>query len=453
MKRKRRACIAFAVMLLFIVSALTACQSGTANSGEPNNGEPGGRGAKADLNGRTAPVSQVKAEIRGLENPGDEVLQVPIDGAGFAFSFGRKLLAEQKPGDNFVYSPLSVWLPLAALVNGTDAKDKDALLDTLGAGGMTEKQINAYAQMLLYRISGEANREHEPEYKSPLQIANALFVSRDETVKPSFAQTFADHYLGAVFNVDFTSQDAADAVNAWGREHTDGLIEKVIEHFDPNTVAAIANAIYYADHWAWAFSEIDTKSGAFRAEDGNATADYMRRAGDAQLYYEDDRMQAMPLDLQNGGRMWILLPRSESATELYLRMTADYFAEIGEGTTAQTGKLLLPKFEMSNMLDLRDALTALGIPLVDGHLSPITELLASDVGLHISDARQNAMIKVDEKGTTAAAVTVMVVRESAVIPKPIDGFEMICDKPFVFILEDCGQILFSGVVNNPAVRS
>jgi len=68
---------------------------------------------------------------------------------------------------------------------------------------------------------------------------------------------------------------------------------------------------------------------------------------------------------------------------------------------------------------------------------------------------QRALIKVDEEGTTAAAVTVM---QGATSAGPGDDkpktFEMICDRPFVFILceytHDGGdQILFTGIVNDP----
>jgi serine protease inhibitor len=59
------------------------------------------------------------------------------------------------------------------------------------------------------------------------------------------------------------------------------------------------------------------------------------------------------------------------------------------------------------------------------------------------------MIKVDEKGTTAAAVTV-IAAAGAGMPLPTEPFEMVCDKPFMFVLESYGQALFTGVVNNPA---
>jgi len=108
----------------------------------------------------TKSVSQVKTETHALQNLGYEVMQQPISEADFAFNLGGKLFAEVSDADNFVYSPLSVWLPLAALVNATDAEHKSALLSALSANGVTDEQLNNYAQTLLYRVTGEGNREY-----------------------------------------------------------------------------------------------------------------------------------------------------------------------------------------------------------------------------------------------------------------------------------------------------
>jgi serine protease inhibitor len=66
------------------------------------------------------------------------------------------------------------------------------------------------------------------------------------------------------------------------------------------------------------------------------------------------------------------------------------------------------------------------------------------------------VIKVDEKGTTAVAVTIFSMDATSAGPDelPKVPFEMICNKPFVFILYDYThdggmQVLFTGMVNRP----
>jgi serine protease inhibitor len=149
--------------------------------------------------------------------------------------------------------------------------------------------------------------------------------------------------------------------------------------------------------------------------------------------------------------MYILLPRDGDAAALLSSMTNEYFMEIqGESDLAE-GKLLLPRFNIENDIGgLKAALITLGVPLFEG--APLNGLI-EEAPLSLTSAMQKALIKVDEKGTTAAAVTVME-GATSVGPQPNVPFEMICDRPFVFILfgdtyDGGDQILFTGIVNRP----
>ncbi|MCL2343863.1 MAG: hypothetical protein FWC62_08210 [Firmicutes bacterium] len=371
---------------------------------------------------------------------------------GFAFRLGAALLAENT-GPNFVCSPYSVWLPLAALVNATDDAHRDALLSVLGAQGISVDDLNTAASRMLYDLTLQlwAQNNYAGSY-DPLQIANAIFVDNDVTLKQDFAQTFADYYRGSVMNVDFSSPSAVDAVNKWASDNTNGLIDNVVQEFDPATVAAIANAIYFSDSWSAQFDPNQTQAGAFHGVSGDSAANFMLKQGDGLPYYEDGALQAMPLYFQSGGALWILLPKDGDANGLLSSMTSDYFKKIQDGSAAATGKLLLPRFSLDSSLDLKSALTALGVPLFDPQTAPLTGGLIEDASLplYVSDATQKALIKVDEKGTTAAAVTVMAVT-AAGMPLPTTPFSMVCDHPFAFVLtgntvDGGNQVLFTGVV-------
>jgi len=366
----------------------------------------------------------------------------------FAFRLSAELVKNSGNG-NFVCSPYSAWLPLAALVNATDAQNKAALLTALGSSGITEADINKASSRMLYSLT-------EGNY-NPLKIANAIFVGNKVTLKKDFAQTFMDYYRGSSINVDFSSREAVDAVNRWASNNTNGLIKNVIQKFDPRTIAAIANAIYFSDRWSWEFNSGQTKEDVFHAPGFDTTALFMLRSGDGQTYYEDSKVQAMPLRFEHGGGLYIILPKTGDATQLLSSMTNDYFNKIQGGTIQATGKLLLPRFSIESTIDnLKEALVALGVPLFNEEAAPLTGgLIEEPFSVFLSKAIQKAAIKVDEKGTTAAAVTVIEVgATSAGPPEPSKPFEMICNKPFVFILYDYtydggNQILFTGVVNQP----
>jgi serpin B len=143
------------------------------------------------------------------------------------------------------------------------------------------------------------------------------------------------------------------------------------------------------------------------------------------------------------------LPKDGTAVSLLSGLTYEKFQKIQNDAKQMTGKLLLPRFKIDNGgTDLTDALLSLGVPLFDANTAPLTGgLVNENIPVWLSGAMQKAKIEVDEKGTTAAAVTVGVMT-GADLPQPTKPFKMICNKPFAFILYGKGgQILFTGVVN------
>jgi serine protease inhibitor len=356
-----------------------------------------------------------------------------------------------------VCSPLSVWIPLTALVNGVNVQYKTALLTALGAPGIEDGDINNGVSRILYDLTRQRDKEvyGEWNYQDPLKIANAIFVDDAVTIKDDFAQSFMDYYRGSSINVDFESPSAVIEVNDWVDKNTKGMIRDIISGFDPETLAVLANAIYFFDRWNWEFDAKDTKADTFYAPKGETKAFYMLREGDDQIYFEDEKLQALPLSFTAGGGLYILLPKDGDAAGLLASLTQDYFLAIQEGSTLAEGKLLLPRFSIDgDVMGLKNILITMGIPLFSDDL-PLTGLI-TERDAKLFDAIHKAVIKVDEKGTTAAAVTLLPAGTTlgGPEPPPQKTFEMICNKPFVFILYDHTndggmQVLFTGMVNQP----
>ena len=388
-----------------------------------------------------------------LASDGDPQRCRPIaEGANdFAFALSRELLAGDAEG-NLVCSPLSVWLPLAALSNATDPNIRNALLEAICAGGADAADANlAASRILADLVDGDAERGNQ------LRIANAVFVGEGLSLMPDFDRAFRDSYRGTTMAVDYRSLSAVDAVNAWASEHTDGLIDQIIDRFDPQTVVSVANAIYFSDRWDWEFNPERTEEGAFDAPTGEIVAEFMLREGSGQRYYEDDEIQAISLPFNSGGGLLILLPKDAEAGDALGGMTGESFHAILRDARLREGRLLLPKFEIQgDTMNLVGELIELGVPLFDPTANPLPELIEGNVAVWISDVLHKAIISVDEEGSTAAAVTLAVARAMGMPPEddPLPPFEMICDKPFAFVLygitRDGGaQVLFTGVVRNP----
>ena len=113
--------------------------------------------------------------------------------------------------------------------------------------------------------------------------------------------------------------------------------------------------------------------------------------------------------------------------------------------------MVLPRFKLEYGVELKRPLKALGMRAAFGKadFSGI-----ADLDLFISAVRQQAFVEVNEEGTEAAAVTGMALESSAAM-NPAKPFQMIVDRPFLFLIEDqqTRMILFMGVVYDPGASS
>ncbi|MBU4379182.1 MAG: serpin family protein, partial [Proteobacteria bacterium] len=115
-------------------------------------------------------------------------------------------------------------------------------------------------------------------------------------------------------------------------------------------------------------------------------------------------------------------------------------------------KIALPRFQLEADYGLEEELQAMGmaLPFSSGaDFSAMTDPSAAVGGLFISSVRQKSFIKVNERGTEAAAATVadmLLDAEMTFVP------EFRADRPFLFLIRDrvSGCILFMGRVMQPA---
>jgi len=446
------------MFLLLIMGAILVLSGCTGDSGPRDN--PGNQPIARvdDIAEIVRPIDAAPLIATGnSHNP--SAIAVANGANDFAFRLSAALLKDVGY-ENFVVSPYSAWMPLAALVNATSEQHRPALMEALGAGGISPEYINQAASRMLFDLTNErARRENWSQWggseESPLHIANAIFVDYNWPLRREFAQTFADYFRGNAINLDFSSPAAVDAVNQWASDNTNGLINEVIQEFDPDAIAAIANAIYFSGSWSDRFNPNMTDRGTFYSPFDERNVYFMQQHG-FFTYFEDDGIQAIDLGFAGGSGMIIILPKNGDAVGFLSSMTNECFDRIQSDSVLGEGTIKLPRFSVENTIDnLVSTLITLGVPLFDEMAGPLTGGLVYDSGLRVwlGDAVQVAMIEVDEEGATAAAVTVMDVRAES-MPFAQTTFEMICNTPFAFILysntRDGGrQILFMGVVNQP----
>ena len=155
------------------------------------------------------------------------------------------------------------------------------------------------------------------------------------------------------------------------------------------------------------------------------------------------------LSTNYNGNLILMLPKEGYRAEDLLAAMDQKTLDAVAGAEKYAVQLSLPRFKVKQeSFDLLDGLQAIGAVIGD---ETYLTVLVEDGELTVSQALQSAMLEVDEKGMTAAAVTVMGLMRMA-MPRELEQVELVFDKPFAFLLtmdtEDFGQqVLFGGVVN------
>ena len=153
---------------------------------------------------------------------------------------------------------------------------------------------------------------------------------------------------------------------------------------------------------------------------------------------------------KGGYAAYIMLPdTSFSVTKSVSYMSAKNFDRMASLMTAQRIQVMIPKFTARYDTSLVGALKSLGMGIAFMDQADFSPMHAPPPGLTITDVHHATYVRVDEKGTTAAAATSVTIGITAVQAPPK---QFIVDRPFIFALRDehTGTLLFIGVINNIA---
>ncbi len=146
-------------------------------------------------------------------------------------------------------------------------------------------------------------------------------------------------------------------------------------------------------------------------------------------------------------KMTFILPNEGISTA---ELVKDFDRSTWEVLTKDTGerevKIKIPKFETSFKLELNDYLKSLG--MTDAFLGSKADFsnMSDELSLYISKIFQKARIKVEEKGTEAAAVTVIDMKVNSALPSPSEPPTFYATRPFLYAISEIstGAILFMG---------
>lgn len=364
----------------------------------------------------------------------------------FGFRAFEKITAEE--AGNIFFSPTSAMLALSMTYNGAAGETKEAMAKALGVEGTALSTLNNANAQWMQSIMGAA-----PSVQ--ILLANSVWTRQGFQFKPEFLQTNRQFYQAEVRNLDFNNPNAPDIINRWVSESTDGLITKMIERIQNDTVMILMNALYFKGTWAKQFDEKATQRKAFHAGDGKEVQVPMMMQSGRYNYLKGSDFQAVALPYKgNRMSMLIFLPNEGKSLAAFLaQLNRENWERWRNGFVNKEGDIQIPRFKIEFEKTLNDTLKAMGMEIAFDESRADFSGMWNPAGgerLFIQQVKQKAVVDVNELGTEAAAVTSVEVGVTSA-PIPSERFTFIADSPFFFVIQDheTGAILFMGTLQKP----
>lgn len=357
----------------------------------------------------------------------------------FGVELYRRLAAE--PGNLFL-SPASVSMALGMVYAGAEGETAAEMAQALRypAAGANEGMADLLRRL---PIAAEGRR---------LDIANALWVQQTFPLKPAYLDQVRRHYGGGAQAVDFTgAPDRAIAtVNRWAEEKTAGRIKSILrpENINDRTRLVLTNAVYFKADWLHPFQAAQTRPRPFKLGGGTTVSvPMMRQRGHFRLL-ENPSFEAVEMPYKGEELSMLLFVPKESVGLKAFERQLEGKALSGwidrlMASERHDLSLVVPKLELDTRASLVPQLQALGIRRAFTQMAQLGGM--ADARLYLSDVLHQTYLRVDEKGTEAAAVTAGLA-EIVSMPRL---FEV--DRPFFFVIRDnrSGTLLFLGRIERP----
>ena len=325
---------------------------------------------------------------------------------------------KENKSKNLSISPLGIFHILSLTSNGSFGNTQNEMLKTLEYPGIELlNEIN-------YQIFTTLNKI------STIKIANAI-MSKFSPLD-SFKNVAKDNY-----NVEISPLKSLYQINQWCNRKTKGKIKKILDILDDNIFMVLLNAIYFNDKWEHSFDKSSTSKKIFYSLGNKQTnVDIMSQTNDFG-YYENSEIQAIELPYEHDSMSaLIILPKTNVDINNFIeKLDENYIYKINNKFNLAKVKIELPKFKINFQESLVKTLKEMGMNEAFTLKADFSGIRKQN-DLLIDDVIHKTYLSVDEKGTEAAAVTIVEFMAKSAGPMKLKYYEMNVNRPFLFIIKN-----------------
>lgn len=375
------------------------------------------------------------AALLGVTGAAPAIKPANYDAFGIAM---LQRLAARAPNQNVFISPVSIGVALSMAADGARGSTRQAIVHVLGISDNLASANNALIRAFAQNPDAQVG------------IANALWFRQDIPPRSPYVRLLTGQYRAQAQALHFGDPSAASAINAWTKAHTLGLIDRIVSQTYRSDFAYLTNALAFKADWTLPFKKSNTRPREFTDATGTKSNVPMMEQTAVFETCDAPAFRALRLPYGRGGyAAYIVLPTGSNANQLLKQGTISGFDRVLRALKPERLEVQMPKFTATYDTSLVTVLKALGMGIAFTDRADFTTMHSRPPSLVISDVHHATYVRVDEKGTTAAAATSVEIGMTAVQLPPK---RFIVDHPFLLALRDehTGTLLFIGVINKVA---
>jgi len=364
-------------------------------------------------------------------------------GSAFGIDLFRLILESENCPDNIMISPTSVAIALGMTYNGAEGETKTAFENTLRQTGLSREEINdIYKALIDYLIKADP--------KVIMEIANSIWYKLNFNVLETFKNVNKNYYYADVNELNFNNPNAVKTINDWIALKTHNKIKNVLSSIPADVMMYLINALYFNGMWSQEFNKDMSFTDDFYGKNGVVQVKYMKNKS-SYRYFNNDLLNAIELPYGNGNfvmHIFVNKPGKSLEDIIQALTPANWKTWMGSFSSKTQVTVQIPKFKYDYRTSLNNPLTNMGLGNAFNPFSADFTGISQDDNLFISDVIHQTFIDVNEKGTEAAAVTVIEVSLTSLQPQ--ETF-FTADRPFIYSISEknTGALLFMGKTGIP----
>lgn len=360
------------------------------------------------------------------------------------WKFAYQLLAYNMEETNPVFSPVSAYIALSMAGNGAEGKTKQEFSNVLGADMM------CIPDTLMKTLP-------QKDENLKLTMANSAWIDESFTAKKEWLGTMRSLFDARVYQADLDTKKTMKDINVWVSKNTNKMIPGLLNQpLKSSTKLALINTVYFRADWMQQFDAQSTSDGIFHMDDGTQNeASMMHALHEGCDYLKDDTAEGVILPYKNSRYAFAAVKPlgKESIREWLEAYSYKKLNRLIKKAKKEDVSLGLVKFTAKSKKELNDSLKEMGIrQAFDAGKADFSSLGKTKDGqnLYISLVLQEAVIKTGEKGTEAAAATI-VEADAGGAMQMHTFLPVTFDRPFLYMILDMDNHVpvFIGIMEKP----